>query len=542
MQEKNSSPKRRLPDLTWPLAVVSYSLFFAFVVTSNGVTNWDDRVRISHSNWLLGIFGLGPKVKTPHNYSYAPLWELTMGTVHKFVFGWMHDEIWVRHALTFSLLPIGLTILYYVLRKENLSKWSALLCIAGITSYIRLIGHATMNVKDFPSAIVYLICAVGIWRILMHIKQHTFSMKPLALLGIVSALPFLIRSPLLTLLPLTYIFLFFHVLQKRKELNALQVIMTFFIPAISAGLFIVMLSPSLWWLRTNEIKDSTVKFVNYPWGGHVKFFGLQYRSYNLPRWYPLTWIPVGIHITGFAAFISGLFLLAQKSRHLPLRAVQWGIKKIKVSVTLVDWLALVTAASWAGILIIHPTLYDEDRHLLFLMLPLYTVGFLGLQVLHEKTKKYLTIFIVLCSVIALYRWNIYAYIYQSPLISAFYTSNDFMNDYYGTCGSRAGRYLLKELGDDKTDIVITYSRYTGTIAVSNAIRRANDGFFSTAKKIVEERRPKGRESYWHLLTDTRSTDPMKNPALFGAKKIELKWQDKLPTGEVMCSLYYITPR
>jgi hypothetical protein len=532
----------RFPDLTWPVAIVLYSVFIGFLMTASGITNWDDPARIWHSNWLLGEFGLRPAIALPSNYSYAPLWELILGIFNQFVFRWMQDAYWVRHALTFALLPMGLSLLYVQCRREGLSKWGTIVCLAGIGGYIRLIGHATMNVKDFPAAIVYLVCAVSVWRILLGIIHHHFSMRRLVALGMVSALPFLVRSPLITLLPLSLGFLALHILQKRREYTMLQALAMMGVPVISAGLLIAVLSPALWLQGIEGAKaigDATVRFADYPWPYTVRVFGLQYVAKDIPRWYPLLWIPVGIHPPAFFAFVAGIALIMRKRRLPHLRSIQFGAGKLGLSLSLLDWLALVTAFTWFAVMAVRPTLYDEDRHILFMLLPLYTVGFLGMELTSLRVKQAVAAVCILWTLGSLWRWGIYAYIYRSPLLAG-YGSNDFMNDYWDVCSTHAALQLLQE---ERNPLPVDYQHGASLTALNNTLDRHAKGFFTRSGEVIPRKRkkPSGTEPYWYIL-GIRSTELMKNPADLRARQISTVWKESLPTGETACALYYITPR
>ena len=161
MKQSEKRRQWRFPDVSWPAAIMLYSVFIGFLMTAGPRASWDDHLRIPLSHWLLGMFGLGPDVPMPKNYIYSPLWETFLATANRYVFTWMHDELWVRHALSFALLPAGGTLLYRMLRKEGVSQWGALLALIGCTGYVRFIGHATMNVKDAPAAVFMLVKALN---------------------------------------------------------------------------------------------------------------------------------------------------------------------------------------------------------------------------------------------------------------------------------------------------------------------------------------------------------------------------------------------
>lgn len=539
MQRKDTpSEKKMFPGFSEMTAIVLYALFFSFLATAKGTTGWDDYARLRQAKWLMGTYGLGPAINAPSNYSYAPLWELMMGVMNKYVFWWLQDELWVRHALTFSLLPLGLWCLFWMLRRIGISRWGSLLCLAGILGHIRLIGHATMNVKDFPAAMVFLVCTVGMWRLLSELEKNIFSVRTVSAIGILAALPFLVRSPLITLLPLAYVFLFFHVVKHKKELQKWQIGTIFLCPVLVSLLFIFAASPALWAMGKREMFDSTVLFTDYPWRGAVRFFGMQYPANALPRWFAFVWLPVGVHLGALAACTVGLLSTICRKRKNTLRTFFWGFGRIGCTVDFLDWFALVTCVSFASVILTHPTLYDEDRHILFLLLLVYTLGFLGLEWLSEHIKKCLTVILILWSVLSVYRWGSYAYIYRNPLIADSFRSYHFMGDYWSACSTKAAKEIFRL---PSHSIPVSYKHNASQTALRNIFQRQREGFLTKMPEVAKKkwRKPKGNEPFWYIL-GIRSSEPLSNMGNLG-RTITKTWSDTLPTGEPACSIYRVIP-
>jgi hypothetical protein len=103
-----------------------------------------------------------------------------------------------------------------------------------------------------------------------------------------------------------------------------------------------------------------------------------------------------------------------------------------IDVSLRRWLALHAALLWLGVLVLHPTVYDEERHLLFLYPPLLVLAALGLDDLSDKVKYMLAALVAAGALLSYAEWGRYSYVYKSPLIGD-RGAHRFMGDYWGAC-------------------------------------------------------------------------------------------------------------
>ena len=83
-------------------------------------------------------------------------------------------------------------------------------------------------------------------------------------------------------------------------------------------------------------------------------------------------------------------------------------------------------------ILLHPTIYDEERHLLFLYPPVLVIAALGLDDLGERLKYGLAVLAVASACSSYAHWGRYAYVYKSSLIGDRHAER-FMGDYWGAC-------------------------------------------------------------------------------------------------------------
>lgn len=412
--------------------IAAACLAIGFIVTFRGPIMWDDAARIVHSRWLLGRFGLlDVEFAGARNTSlYAPAWELIMGIATEHVFAWLRDPVWVRHAMTLALCLWGLWATWALLRKAGVRTASATLAVASVIGVIRLGGHALFNVKDAPAAVVFLLVSVACWVLWKRALADAQPWPSLAALGAVSVLPFLVRVPLVLHYTLVVAIGFVHALWER-DLPMGRRLGWAFIPGLIGLVLVVMLYPPFWTLHPSEWITPFARFGAYDFVGATRVLGLTFLTMDVPWWYALLWIPIIIHPLVLLLCLVGAFspLKARQPLCSPVR-VQTPVGSLPVSLR--TWLWIVVALSWSAVLVKRPTLYDEERHLLFLYPPLVLVAALGLDGLRVRMKYLLSALVATAALASYMNWGKYAYVYKSPLIGA-RDAELFLGDYWGAC-------------------------------------------------------------------------------------------------------------
>lgn len=532
-ETKTGSPGVRRWQLH--LGIIVLAIALSFWMTADGPFFWDDPTRKLHSDWLLGKFGLRSEIPDNITQYYAPLWELILGIASEFIFFGLRDPYWVRHAMTFALYPLSFYVLFLCLRRSGISRATTVLALSGIFGCIRLGGHALFNVKDVPGALSYLLASVGIWMLLKRAQTSGYSFGLLALLGMISVIPFLMRSPLLT--PAVFMIgVLLLIAVFEKKLTRHQRIRIVAIPLFFAFFLIVLLTPPYWtpyiwggWFNPLSY------FTQYSlWQGKVVFYGTWYDAARLPWWYPFAWIPIIMHPLSFGAAIAGIASMFWHHRKTPAAKPR---QKEFFDVSLTGWLGFFTLLSWTGIMVLHPKLYNEERHILFLFPITLLFCFLGFEnIRNEKLKYLLSVLIVITSGISYWQWGRYSYVYKSPLIGQV-EAGDFSADYWGACLSKAFASLKGKVPDQTTLI----SSDPEALAPLEKMRLTRSLYFKDASyekfMFASKKKLPSTPYVWLFRSDFGKFD-VRTEAALKSGRATLLWDDRLPSGEMACSVLY----
>jgi hypothetical protein len=437
---KTTWTRPRTAALALALAVALASLGLGFVLTHAGVATWDSLPHLQRSRWLLQQYGLragggggGPPFMLRW---YGALWALLLGVMSEIVFGFLRDPTWVEHAVNFALFPAGLALTFRLLARAGVDRSTALLAVAMLFGMIRLGGHALLNVNDFPFAMSYLLVTLYGWVALRDGARAAggYRWTVLARVGIACAIPTLIRPPVAVHLVTLAAFLIVQAAWGRAAAPVRRRLALVLVPLGAAALFIWALSPAIWggggagWRGWGA---AVVKFASFPWKGGVRFFGHGAAAASEPRWYALVWLPVILNPVVFLALLAGL-LAPLRGGAQPTQSFVLDTRRGPFDLSLRRWLALHAAAAWAGVMLIHPVLYDEERHILFLYPPLLVLAALGLDRLSARKKQIVAALAIGVSLVSYARWGRYSYVYESPLIGRAQPDR-FTGDYWGAC-------------------------------------------------------------------------------------------------------------
>jgi hypothetical protein len=181
------------------------------------------------------------------------------------------------------------------------------------------------------------------------------------------------------------------------------------------------------------LRQSFVEFARFPLFGKVRLYGYSAPTDHLPWWYAFAWLPAIFNPVAFGVLVAGAARAAwARAPAAPPLVLARATGGPVAALSLRQWLLFFTLAAWLAVLVLRPTLYDEERHILFLYPPLAVLAALGLDGLGARTKLALAAGVVAASVFSYAGWGRYAYVYKSPLIPNRHASQ-FMGDYWGLC-------------------------------------------------------------------------------------------------------------
>jgi hypothetical protein len=534
----------RRPRLA-PILVVAGSVGLGFILTAGGMATWDSLPHLERSQWLLHELGL-PSSRTSDGLTeifkwYGPLWTLLLGVMSELVLGFLRDGLWVQHALNFALFPAGLYALHRLLVRAGVAPSTSRLAVALVFGCVRLGGHALVNVNDFPMAMLSLLVPLYLWNKLREIDPAARAARrvprgTLVLLGVVAMAPFLVRPPVLVEPVVFWCLLAFYAVMVLRGASLPRRFEVVALPLLAGVAFGVAIWPSLWErARALPLKTAIFGFTQFAWSGDVRAFGHAWPAKELPRWYALIWLPVVL--TPPAALVAVVGLV-RCFRRLPRVSHPFSLqlRRGPVDLSLRRWLAVHAALFWLGVVILHPTLYDEDRHLLFLFPPVLVLAALAFDACRPRVKDAVAVLLAVTSLASYAQWGRYAYVYKSPVIGD-RSAARFMGDYWAVCVPLAIS-ALQDRVPANAEIVVP-GPYDAAVA---QYRRLREGRFSARPgfgpyRLVRAASGPGAYSIVYNRNDFNA------PALrdVAEGRAKLIWQTMMPPGDPACVIVLSPP-
>jgi hypothetical protein len=225
------------------------------------------------------------------------------------------------------------------------------------------------------------------------------------------------------------------------------------IPALATyfgvGLVVAYLFwPALWQAPVQQYSKSVSKAMDFPWEGKVMFAGVDYEVTELPRYYLPTVLSLQFTETAMLVFFAGV-----------VTTIFWlrrgRIKRLKVALIAFWFVAPVVA-----IVIVHPVIYDNFRHFLFITPPLFIFAAIGFQGLFDWIKKpvlsgSLVMLFLLPGLYWLITLHPYQYIYYNSLVGGVQGAfRRYEMDYWGTSYRAAIEYVNQIAPPDSRVIVL----------------------------------------------------------------------------------------
>ena len=528
-------------DYPWDALVVLVVLAIAagFAVTFRGTSTWDSGFQLSFSRYLLrrtlpaSFAPASWPTQPPFSMEYyGPAWELFLGLLADGSLRGLRDPEWVRHALNFALYPAGLGAAGILLIRAGVSRATAFIAMALLFADIRLGGSAPINTKDFPFAIAFLVVSLATWnvaRAMFAAPDLKTASKHAAWLGVLAIAPALMR-PAVTLHAVACLVLVFAACVHRRDVRAL---------ALLPAAYVLAAWIVAWCLWPTARDEGVAAFAHafklasrYPWDGTVRVFGHVYLSTEVPRWYPFAWLPVILHPFALVLAVVGLALLVARRGETPAFVVA-GLSGRAFRLSLAAWLGGLTALAWVAILIAHPVLYDEDRHLSFLYPPLLVLAAFGLGAVAERARVVLAAVVVASAAVTYAAWGYESYVYVSPVVPH-RSSDEFDGDYWALCVQEGVRVASERVPAEGVVVLPD-----GPVdAAGLQMNRLLEGRFSADERatrhvLTRDVPPSGP---YYVLQYNRGARVERLMNDVRAAKARLLWETAMPTGETACAL------
>jgi hypothetical protein len=401
------------------LLIVLGLFCFCLFLTRKPLIIWDTRDQMWLTRWVYEIATFQWLFKAvPRDIQivtwYGPLWEGATGLLGYGLFGWLRDPVWTKTAANLALLPVTLFSLCFGLRRLGWTFTQSLLSGALLLGCIRFGGHSLFNTKDFPFACAYLV--VSVWLI-VRLRNSKPTLPWFWGTTYLSLVPLLLRPPV------GVHFAFFwawRVWESYRQKGALEAAKSGALTACAGIAATFTLWPAMWRTSPLEWVRGILMFTRFPMVFDVRFFGVDAYSDRLPGYYPWVWLPVDYTPVAFFVLIVGALLT------FPLLYRTRGFLHSDRA------LAALCVIPGLALMLQKPSLYDEDRHVLFAIVSTALFASIGLRALSSRVQGATVVLLALSSIAAYAHWREYSYVYKSPVIGDI-SADRFMGDYWGVC-------------------------------------------------------------------------------------------------------------
>jgi hypothetical protein len=299
------------------------------------------------------------------------------------------------------------------------------------------------------------------------------------------------------------------------------------IPLASAFGAVGIFSPRLWQSGASDVVVVAERLTSFPWVSTIDLFGASFTTNDLPWWYALPWPLVHMPPVVLVIMLAGFGFLFSRRNNRP--SLAFGTTIGRISVPFEAWLGAVLLLSWITLLVVQPTLYDEERQILFLYPLLALLGALGLAAVPRTWQTGLILCCVVASLWSYGQWGPYSYVYSSPVAGRLgYQSN--LGDYNALCMNRGIAALPEHLSPE-------------TVVYAYPIQLASLQDLHLRHRRVFPRRDFPQYNFvqnppeppFAALVAHRGIQHQTS-AVDVAQASETLWSETLPTEEVTCTL------
>ncbi len=349
----------------------------------------------------------------------------------------------IKHPSVFLFFVISgiyfKKILFIITKNNFYSKICAILFLL----YPYLLGHSFFNIKDVPFMSVWLICSYYILNFCEYFyKEKKVSSKKVIILSILTAYLLSIRISGVLIFIQYLIFLLVYAQsynQKKKEF--FQVFLKHIVNFILLTTFVFFLLHPNYWDNPFKVFES-IKYMSQ----HIQTvctitLGECMKAQSLPASYIPIWMFFKLPILIIFSLI--LFPLVEKDIFTN-KERKTHIGSIIFTILLIIFLLIVMKVN----------LYDELRHIIFLIPLIFIVGLSFIYFFMKKIAIYLVslfIFVFLIENIKIFPYN---YIWLNNFSSLTKINKSFELDYWGVSTKKIAHYL-KENNIDKKGCIIS---------------------------------------------------------------------------------------
>ena len=336
-----------------------------------------------------------------------------------------------RHAAVFLIFCVSGYFFYLLSFKISSNQNFSIICVGIFYLYPYFFGHAQINGKDIPFMSFWIISTYFLFSLIENLYNNQ-KIDPKLILSISFSTAFLISIRVTGILILLEYLIAIIILINIKNINFFSFLNKNKISLLSFFslllIFIYILNP-IFWLNPLEFVNSLKWMGKYYHDICTITLGTCMKALNLPSSYIFIWLffklPI-IVLLGLASFP----LVENKIFNNGLKTIYYGIFTLTIfSLIFVFILKNVS-------------LYDEIRHIIFLIPFILLIGLYNLFLLNKKLFFSIS-FIVLCFfIIENISLNKYQYTWLNSFAKFTNIQKNFEIDYWGISGKKLSKKII----------------------------------------------------------------------------------------------------
>ena len=379
--------------------------------------------------------------------AYGPFFDLLTAIIEQVIgIETSKEAFQLKHFLTFLTFFIsGIYLFKLVNERFNNNFFSLFLVFLYFTSP-RIFAESFYNCKDI---IFMSFCIFSISHFFSSFKN--FSLNHLLFFSLFAAIATQIRVMGILLILVYIIFVFWEVIENRKEIkkNYSKIL----ICIISYFVFLYALWPFLWADPVVNFIEAFLTFSNYDWNLKVFYLGEYVNANNLPWHYSIVWIFVTSPTFYIISFLMGLtyvfkiFFKNLTSLDQNQNNKLWENDNQKKDFFMMFFLI----SPVVSVIFLNSTLYGGWRHLYFIYPSIIYIMALGLEYFYFKIKKFINFKIIFVCILLLIilnlhnliRFHPYQNVYFNPFIEKIANKN-FEIDYWGLANHEAIEFIVED--------------------------------------------------------------------------------------------------
>jgi len=348
----------------------------------------------------------------------------------------------IKNFIIFNIFYFSAYLIYLIFIDLIKNKFASFVAASLYLTYPVFFGHSLINPKDIPFSVVWLLCTFVSFKIVKsYLRKSFFYYKDIILLSFFTA--YLVSVRFAGLLILVQYFFLFIILINTEKIDFIKFIKSEFnkiILFIIIFIFlIIFFYPSIW---TNPLDlYSGIKFSTKFYNDVCTFvFGKCLKASNLPP----TYIPIWLILKLPIIVLVGILYLFFNDKKILFNK----INKIFLG-TIICTIIFI----YIFIILFNVRIYNEIRHLLFLINLFFIIGVASLFYLNKK------IFFIssMCSVLFFVIEMVYIHPYQYSWFNSpsrfLDLQKNFEFDYWGVSNRNLYNYLNKNENLDRSTCV-----------------------------------------------------------------------------------------